>query len=352
MISKTLKEIALLVGGTMSGENVTITGLNGIKEAKSGDLTFLADRKYLPSLLETKASAIIISEGIQEFPQMPCVRVPDAVSAFSKIVETFLASDHYVERGIHPTAVIGDEVHIGQNVAIGPHVIIQKGARIGDDTIIHGGCFIGHRAQIGSDCEFHPHVMIRERVQIGHRVIIHSGAVLGADGFGFQQVDGRHVKIPQVGIVRIGDDVEIGANTAIDRARLHETVIGSGTKIDNLVQIGHNATIGKNCLILGQVGISGSAVIEDDVIIAGQAGVVGYVKVGKGAIVASRSQVVRDVEPKTQVMGMPSRPHILMKRIDISLENLPKAFRTINELSRRIKDLEEQIKKLEPKVDS
>lgn len=344
MITKTLKEIAALIGGTVDGENVTITGFNGIKEAKSGDLTFLAERKYLPLASQTKASAVIVSEDIGKISGLSVIFVKDPAGSFSKVVETFLKADHYVERGIHSTASIGDEVHLGQNVSVGPCAIIQKGARIGDDTIIHGGCFIGFRTTIGANCEIYSLVTIRERCQIGDRVMIHSGAVIGADGFGFQFSGGKHAKIPQVGIVRIEDDVEIGANTTIDRARLHETVIGEGTKIDNLVQIGHNVIIGKNCLILSHAGISGSVVIEDDVIIAGQVGIAGHLTIGKGAVIAAQSGVIRDVEPGVKMFGSPAKPHIQTKRMDISLQNLPKAMQMMRDLLKRVGDLESKLK--------
>lgn len=240
-MQKTLREIATLIEGEIVGdESIVVTGVCGIKEAKEGDLTFVANPRYLPLVNHTKASAIITSKDVKTAPK-PIIRTENPSLAFAKMVSLMAPNEVKRPKGIHPTAVIGEKVKFGKNVAIEPYVVIADGVEIGDNTILYAGVYVGHHTKIGKDCVIYPYVIIRERVVIGNRVIIHGGTVIGSDGFGFSTVKGVHHRIPQIGNVIIEDDVEIGANVTIDRARFDKTLIKKGTKIDNLVQIAYAA---------------------------------------------------------------------------------------------------------------
>ena len=337
---KTLKEIAELLKGEVVGDgNVVITGANGIKEAVAGDITFLANSKYSSLLYTTAASAIITSQDIQESSK-PIIRTDNPSLAFAKIISLIIPDSSKHFKGIHSSVILGKNVRLGKDVALGPYVIIEDDVILGDNTVVYPGCFIGRESNIGEGTLIYSNVSIRERIILGKRVIIHGGTIIGSDGFGFVTVDGIHHKIPQVGTVEIGDDVEIGANVTIDRARFGKTIIGSGTKIDNLVQIAHNVVIGKNCLIVAQVGISGSTTLGNNVTLAGQAGLIGHVTIGDGAIVAAGAGVGKSVPPNTMVSGWPARPFNTMQKVNACAQNLPKLFDLVKELKRRIEKLE------------
>lgn len=346
-MQKTLAEIAQIVSGQIVGDaKIIIKGLSGIKEAEEGDLTFLANSKYFHLVEQTKASAILVDRQVT-VPGKSVVRVDNPSLAFSKIASIFIQNLLPPFEGIHKTAVIAKDVSLGKNVGIGPHVVIESGVKIGDNTRIGAGCYIGHQVSIGHDCLIYPNITIRERIIIGNRVVIHSGTVIGSDGFGFVSVEGLHEKIPQLGTVEVQDDVEIGANVTVDRARFDKTVIGKGTKIDNLVQIAHNVQIGENCIIVAQVGISGSCTIEDRATLAGQAGLAGHLTIGAGAIVAAQAGVTNSVPPNTIVSGYPAKPHNQAKRVNACLQRLPHYVKIINELKERIKILEERIREFQ-----
>jgi UDP-3-O-[3-hydroxymyristoyl] glucosamine N-acyltransferase len=341
----TLKEIAEFVKGELIGDpNITITGISGIKEAKEGDITFLANPKYATLLNTTKASAIITSKDISNSSK-PLIRTDNPSLAFAKVVNLVVPMETRHPKGIHPTAIISSKAKLRKNVSVGAYTIIEEGVEIGEDTIIYGGCYIGYHTKVGKKCLIYPHVAIRERIEIGNRVIIHSGAVIGSDGFGFATVKGVQEKIPQIGTVVIEDDVEIGANVTIDRARFDKTVIGKGTKIDNLVQIAHNVIIGENCIIVAQAGISGSTTLGKGVILAGQAGLVGHIHIGDGAIVAAQAGVTKSIPPNTKVSGYPAKPHSEAKRVNACIQRLPQLYKRIKYLEEKIKRLEEELKK-------
>jgi len=342
---KTLKEIAEIVDGEVVGdENVVVTGICGIKEAKEGDLTFIANPRYIPLMNQTKASAIITSRDIKSASK-PIIRTDNPSMAFAKMVSLMAPNEVTRPVGIHPTAVIGDRVRIGKNVAIQPYVVIEDYAEIKDNTILYAGVFIGHHTKIGRDCIIYPYVIIRERVTIGDRVIIHGGTVIGSDGFGFSTVKGVHQRIPQIGTVIIEDDVEIGANVTIDRARFDKTLIKKGTKIDNLVQIAHNVIIGENSIIVAQTGISGSTTIGKNVTLAGQSGVIGHITIGDNAVVAAQAGVTKPVPANACVSGYPAKPHNVAKRINACVQNLPSLYK-------KVKALEEEIARLRSILDS
>ena len=343
-MKKTLREIAKFIDGDISGDaDIVITGVSGIKEACEGDITFVANPRYFPLIEKTRASAIIASRELLTVHKKPIVRTDNPSLAFAKIVSLIAPSEAVHIKGIHPTAVIGKSVTLGKDVAIGAYAVIEDKVSLGDNTIIYSGCFIGHGTKIGPNTLIYPNVSIRENVGIGSRVIIHSGAVIGSDGFGFVSLKGLHHKIPQLGTVEIGDDVEIGANVSIDRARFNKTVIGSGTKIDNLVHIAHNVIIGENSIIVAQAGISGSTIIGKGVTIAGQAGLVGHITIGDGAILAAQAGVTKSVPPNTMVSGYPAREHEAAKRVNACVQNLPKLYETIKELKKKIEELEKKI---------
>jgi UDP-3-O-[3-hydroxymyristoyl] glucosamine N-acyltransferase len=338
-MQKTLKEVATIIDGEIIGdENIIVTGVCGIKEAKEGDLTFVANSRYLPLMGHTRASAIITSRDVKVAPKA-IIRTENPSLAFAKMVSLLAPNEVKRPKGIHPTAIIGDKVKIGKNVAIEPYVVLEDNVEIKDNTILYAGVYAGHHTKIGRDCAIYPYVIIRERVVIGDRVVIHGGTVIGSDGFGFSTVQGVHHRIPQIGTVIIEDDVEIGANVTIDRARFDKTIIKKGTKIDNLVQIAHNVSIGENSIIVAQSGISGSANIGKNVTIAGQSGVIGHISIGDNVVVAAQSGVTKSIPSNTCVSGYPAKPHALAKKIHAFTQNLPNLFR-------KVKELEEEIEKI------
>jgi len=341
---KTLAEIAGIVDGEVVGDgNFVVTGVSGIREAKEGDLTFVAGPKYIPFAKETKASVLIISREM-DVPGKFVIRTDNPSLAFTQVLTLISEDEIFHPQGIHETAVIASDAVLGKNVAMGPYVVVESQAKIGDDTILYSGTFVGHKTVIGRDCLIYPNVTIRERAMIGNNVIVHSGTVIGSDGFGFIKINGVHKKIPQVGIVIIENDVEIGANVTIDRARFDKTIIGQGTKIDNLVQIAHNAVIGKNCIIISQVGISGTVTIEDEVVLAGQAGVGGHLTIGKGVIVAAQAAVMKSIPPSEKVSGSPARPYMEAQRVLAAVQKLPQYVKKIKELEKKVAELESQTK--------
>jgi UDP-3-O-[3-hydroxymyristoyl] glucosamine N-acyltransferase len=334
-----LSQISEIVGGELSGDpEIVITGISGIKEANSGDITFLANPKYSSLLDSTKASAIITSRDVSS--SRPLIKTDNPSVAFAKVVNLVLGKNRKHPQGISPNSLIDKEAKIAASVAVGPFTFVEAGAEIGEGSIIYGGCFIGHKVKIGKRCLIYPNTTIREKTEIGDNVIVHSGTVIGSDGFGFEVSGGIRKKIPQIGIVKIEDNVEIGANVTIDRARFAKTTIGQGTKIDNLVQIAHNVIVGKDCVIIAQVGISGSTVVEDGAILAGQAGIVGHIKIGERAIVAAQAGVTKSVAAKTKVSGYPAKPHRQAAKVNACLQKLP-------ELNKKVKELENKIKTLE-----
>ena len=339
---KTLREIAKFIGGEIVGDaDTVIMGVAGIKEAQEGDITFLANPKYSPLLKDTKASAVITSLDIKESPR-PIIRAENPSLAFTKVVSLFAPDNIRHPKGIHKTAVIGKNVRLGENVSLDAYVVIADDAEIGDRVIIYAGSYVGTNTKIGKDSLIYSNVSIRENISIGQHVIIHSGTVIGSDGFGFVAVDGVHQKIPQTGTVEVQDDVEIGANVTVDRARFDKTVIGKGTKIDNLVQIAHNVIIGENSLIVAQVGISGSTKIGNGVILAGQVGVAGHITIGENAIVAAKSGVSKSIPANTMVFGIPAKPYSEAMRVNACLQRLPKLYELVHKLEKELEVLKKK----------
>ena len=341
---KTLREIAQLIDGAIVGdENVEICGVCGIKEAKEGDITFVANPKYMSLIKHTSASAIITTPDVKRSVK-PLIITENPSLAFAKLLSLIAPNEATHYRGIHSTAVIGKNVKFGDNIAIQPYTVVEENVEIGDNTVLCSGVFIGHHTKIGRDTVVYPHVSIRERVTIGDRVIIHSGTVIGSDGFGFATVKGLHHKIPQIGTVIIEDDVEIGANVTIDRARFDKTLIKHGTKIDNLVQIAHNVVIGENSIVVAQAGISGSTSVGKNVTIAGQAGIIGHINIGDNAVVAAQAGVTKSIPENTCVSGYPAKPHKKAKRINACVQKLPDLYKLVSKLEDKITALETALK--------
>ncbi len=340
----TVASIAELVQGTVIGnDQLELTGISSLTEARPGDISFLANPAYAAFLSQTKASAVLVTEP-QDTDIIQIV-VPNPDMSFALVVSTHGPQARPLRPGIDPTAHIGDETIIDESATIGPYAVITDGAHIGADTVIHAHAFIGSDVRIGDDCTIYPHVTVRERCELGHRVVVHSGVVIGSDGFGYASLEGVHHKIPQVGIVVIGDDVEIGANTTIDRARFGVTRIGTGTKIDNLVQIAHNAELGEHCIIVAQVGIAGSTTLGRHVTMAGQSGIAGHLSVGDEAVIAARCGVAKNIPSKATVMGFPAQDIRVHKKQEVAMRRLPRTNDLIKQLEQRVAQLEELLAK-------
>src|SRR5438552_2739283 len=332
----TLQQLATASGGELVGDpSLQIMGVASLGDATPGEISFFANRKYVALLRKTRASAVFVPPDFTEPITLAQIRVANPTKAFEQVVVKFAPKPITFAPGIHPTAVVDPSAQIGKCVSIQPHAVIEAGARIGDDTIIGAGSYIGHETLIGSACLIYPRVTIRERSRIGSRVIIHSGAVIGADGFGFEMVEGRHEKIQQLGIVQIDDDVEIGANTTVDRARFGRTWIQQGVKIDNLVQIAHNVLIGKNSIIAAQTGISGSTRVGEHVMMAGQVGIVGHVEIADGSVIAAQSGVSKSV-PGGVWFGYPAGPIEETKQQIAWIRSLGKLFARVKEIEKKL----------------
>jgi UDP-3-O-[3-hydroxymyristoyl] glucosamine N-acyltransferase len=335
-VTFTLQDIAKTSGGELVGDPaLKITGAASLGEATPGEISFFGNRKYIGLLRKTRASAIFVPPDFSDPIDAAQIRVSNPTKAFEQIVLKFAPKPIPFAPGIHPSAVVEASAQLGDRVSIQPLAMIEAGAKIGDDTIIGAGSYVGHETIIGSACHIYPHVIIRERSRIGSRVIIHSGAVIGADGFGFEMVDGRQQKIRQLGIVQIDDDVEIGANTTVDRARFGRTWIQQGVKIDNLVQIAHNVVIGKNSVIVAQTGISGSTRVGDRVMMGGQVGIVGHLEIGDGTAIGAQSGVSRNV-PGGVWFGSPAVPLAEAKRQIAWIHRLGKLFARVKEIEKKL----------------
>ena len=336
-----LGELAEIVGGDIEGDaSVEINGVAGIREAKAGDITFVANPKYEAFLDSTLASAVIGSQTLK--CDRPLIRIDNPYLAYLKVLNLFAEElmPNY-PREVHESVVVDDKAEIGENVAIGPFCQVCDEASIGDDTTVMAGTFIGKDVRIGRECLIYPNVTIREGCRIGDRVIIQPGAVIGADGFGFAKDGQTHHKVPQIGRVIIEDDVEIGANTTIDRATTGDTIVKRGSKIDNLVQIAHNVVVGEDSILAAQVGIAGSTELGKNVVLAGQAGLVGHITIGDGAMVGAQGGVTKSVPPDTAVSGYPAREHKKARRLWAFTNRLPDLYERVKELERKLAKLEE-----------
>jgi UDP-3-O-[3-hydroxymyristoyl] glucosamine N-acyltransferase len=340
-----LGDIARQLECRLEGDaELDIVRVAGIEQARPGDLTFIANTKYQNHLESTKASAVIVSTGLPAFDGCPALlRTDHPYLAFAQAVSLFVHTAPPA-KGVDRLASVAADATLGDEVSIGPFVTIGAAASIGARTIVYPNVVIGPGVRVGDDCVIHSQASVRERVTLGHRVIVQDGAVIGSDGFGFvTQADKTHLKIPQHGDVVVEDDVEIGANTTVDRPAVGETRIRSGTKIDNLVQIAHGVTIGHRVRFAAQVGIAGSTTVEDDVVLAGQVGVAGHLTIGAGAIASAQTGIPNSVEPGEFVSGYPAIANREWLKASAVYRRLPALKRRVAELEQRLAELEEKL---------
>jgi UDP-3-O-[3-hydroxymyristoyl] glucosamine N-acyltransferase len=343
-----LRDLADRLDCRLEGDgNIEILRVAGIEQAQPGDLTFIANRQYVPLLGSTRASAVILGSDVSGEPDAPAsygiLRSEHPYLTFARALVLFVRVPPPA-KGVDRQSAVAADATLGADVSIAPFVAIGAGASIGARTVIYPNVVVGAGARIGEDCLIYSHVSIREGVVVGNRVILQNGAVLGSDGFGFaKQPDGTHFKIPQHADVIIEDDVEIGANTTIDRPAVGETRIRAGTKIDNLVQIAHGVSVGRRVLFAAQVGIAGSTVIDDDVVLAGQVGVGGHLHVGKGVKATGQTGITHSLEPEAFVSGCPSIPNREWLKSSAVFPQLPALKKRVAELEQRIADLQEKL---------
>ncbi|TRW92820.1 UDP-3-O-(3-hydroxymyristoyl)glucosamine N-acyltransferase [Candidatus Methylobacter oryzae] len=339
----TLKELADFCGARIKGGDLSIAihSAADITSANHGQVTQLTNSRYARHIKNSAASACIIAEDFnaEDVPEtMALLICADPEISFIRAVELLHPARNY-NRQIAPQAVLETGVTLGNDLYVGPYAVISENAHIGDGSEIHAGAYIGKNTKLGKNCRIYPYAVIYDDVVIGDNVIIHSGAIIGADGFGYKFRNNEHVKVPQVGNVVIEDNVEIGANTCIDRGALGSTLIGAGSKIDNLVQIGHNNKVGKNVIMCGLTGVSGSCNIEDYAILAGSSGIADHVTIGRGAVVMARSGVAGDIEAGTQVFGSPAKDKKTAYKEQIAISKLPELLKRVKMLEEKIQDL-------------
>ena len=333
-MSLTLTQLAQQLPGELTGDgSIVITGFTTAEKAGPGDLVFAETEAYFRGAEQSKASAILVSQPFNSTIK-PVLRVPDVRVAVARILPLLYPPPQYAA-GIHPTAVIDPSAHVDGSVHVGPHCVIGRRARVNARSVLQAGCQVGEDCQIGEEVNLYPNVIVYARTEIGNRVASHAGTVIGSDGYGYTLDQGRHRKVLQLGNVVVQDDVEIGANTAIDRGAFGSTVIGRGTKIDNLVHVAHNVIMGQHCLIMGQSGFAGSTRLGDYCVVASQSGIAGHLTLGRASTVGAKSGVMRDVPDGGKVLGIPAMPDKQMKRQWIGMQQLP-------EMSRRLRALEQQ----------
>ncbi len=345
----TLQQIGDLVGGEVVGDSdAKVRGIASIEDAVDGDIVFAENERFLAKAEKSHCIAIVIPNA-EISSSKPLIKVENARFAFLKILERFNVPLS-IGPGVHPSAVLGREIVLGEGVRVGPNVVLADFVNVGDGTTIMGGSFIGEGTVIGEECLIHANVTVNHGALIGDRVILHSGCVIGSDGFGYLLMDNRRVKVPQVGIVVLEDDVEVGAGSTIDRAKTGSTKIGARTKIDNLVHIAHNVKIGTDCVIVAQVGIAGSSVLGNSVIMAGQSGAKDHVTIGDNVVVMGRGAVFGDIEPGQVVSGYPARPHMQRMRVEAAMDKMPETRKRLLALEKVVALQQEQNEKLQELV--
>lgn len=342
--SRTLQELAEYLGGVVLGdEGLRVNGLAPLEAAGADKITFLANPKYAAKVATTGAGAVLMAPGGERYGRN-VIEVANPYLAFAKLLTLFYVQPH-PPLGVMPEAVVGVGVNLGEDISIYPGAVIGNNVSIGDGCVIHPGAVIYAGATIGDDCVIHANAVIRERCRIGNRCVIQPGAVIGSDGFGYAPDGQRYYPIPQIGIVVLEDDVEIGANTCIDRAALEVTLIKRGTKVDNLVQIAHNCQIGENTMLCSQVGISGSAKIGNHVTLTGQVGVAGHLTIGDNVMVGAKSGVPSSLEANAGYSGIPALPHKQWLRSMAVVAALPELKKTVASLEKKIAELESKLAK-------
>ena len=338
----TVAEIAQLLGAQVAGDaSLVLKGFAPADRAQPGDLTFAENENYFARADQSAAAAIIIDGAFNSTRGKTLIRVPSARIAFAKVLPLFFPEPAFPE-GVHPTAIVPASAQVDPTAHIGPYCVLGERVRIGPRAVLQGGDHLGANCQLGEEANLFPNVTLYPGTEIGPRVRSHSGTVIGSDGFGYVLDAGIHRKVPQIGNVIIREDVEIGANVTIDRGALGPTIIGRGTKIDNLVQIAHNVVVGENCLIVSQAGIAGSSKLGNYVILAGQAGVAGHLKIGNHVSVAAQSGVMHNIPDGEKWLWSPAQPDRQAKRQMIALQQLPDLLRRVHELEKRLGDKPKQ----------
>jgi len=331
----TAAEIAKNVGGEVVGNAAAVLkGFAPAEKAQAGDLTFAENEEFFARAEQSAATAVIADKRFSSAKKI-LIRVPDARIAFARAMALFFPDRTYAA-GIHPTAVVAASASVDPTAHIGPHCVVGERVQIGARSVLQAGNFVGDDSKLAAEVNLFPNVTVYPQTQIGARVRIHAGTVIGSDGFGYVLDAGVHRKVPQIGNVIIGDDVEIGANVTVDRGALGPTIIGRGTKIDNLVQIAHNVEIGEGSIVVAQVGISGSTKLGKYVVLAGQVGLAGHLKIGNQVVVAAKSGVMHDIPDGGKWLGIPAQPDKQTKRQMIAIQHLPDLIRRVNELERKL----------------
>ncbi|SPE59579.1 UDP-3-O-acylglucosamine N-acyltransferase [Verrucomicrobia bacterium] len=334
-MSFTAAEIATLIGGEVLGDpSLVITGFAPADRARPGDLTFAENESYFKRAEQSAASAIII-DGPFASERKVLIRVPNARVAFAKALPLFFPETTFAP-GIHPTAIVPASARVDASAHIGPYCVLGEQVCIGPRSVLQAADHLGDHCQLGEEVRLFPNVVLYPRTELGNRVRLHAGVVVGADGFGYVFDHGVHRKVPQIGNVIIRDDVEIGANSTVDRGALGPTIIGQGTKIDNLVQIGHNVSLGDHCIIVSQAGIAGSTKLGNFVIVGGQVGLAGHLKIGNGVTIAAQSGVIDNIPEGEKWFGSPARPDRQTKRQMIAIERLPELLKRVSELEKKL----------------
>lgn len=337
-MTRTLGELATVVAGTLHGDSALgISGVNSLDKATAGQIAF-ADAAHVHLAGQSQAAALLVPQDAPLVDGKATITVTDVRAAFAKLMQMFTPPLTF-PKGVAAQAHIGEDVQLGRGVTIMPCAVVDSHAAIGDGVTLYPGVYVGQYARVGAGTVLHANVTVRERCVVGARCVVHSGAVLGADGFGFTTENGVHTKVPQVGNVVVEDDVEIGALVGIDRATMGSTVIGAGTKIDNLVHIGHNCVIGKGCLIVAQTGLSGSTTVGDNVTFGGQVGTVGHINIGGNSVYAARSGITNDMPEGVFCAGFPVQPHQEWLRMQVTLKRLPDMLKRLKKLERAMDEL-------------
>ena len=340
-MSITLGDLAEYVSGTLYGDvSVSVTGVAGIDEASKGDLTFLNNDRYRNRLATCQATVVIVPNGMKVEGTLASIEVENPSLAFTRAIELFQQQLPSPAVGIHERACVATTAVLGEGVTVSAFAVIEEHAAVGDRTLIYPGVYVGHEAKIGEDCTLFPGSFVGARVVLGNRVILQPGAVVGSDGFGYLELDGLPVKVPQTGIVELADDVEIGAGTTIDRARFDATRLARGVKLDNLVQIAHNVKIGEGTCIAAQSGVAGSTQIGQGVLLGGQVGIVGHLTIGDGVRLAAKAGVSRNVPDGTMVAGTPAMPARQYWKIVAMTRKLPSILAELSELREKVLRLE------------
>lgn len=339
----TARDLATHIGGEVHGDpSATVHGIETLEKAEPGMLTWVGDPRFASRLAASRATVVLMPLQGAAPEHMTTIRVEDPDLALTKLLPLFAGPRDLLEPGVHPSAVVAEGATV-DGALVGPNTFVGADAVIGPRTVLYPGVFVGSGSVVGSDCVLWPNVVLREGVQVGDRVVIHANSTIGADGFSYIQREGRHIRVPQVGTVRIEDDVEIGANTTIDRARSGATIVRRGTKIDNLVMVAHNCDIGEGSLLAAMTGIAGSTTLGKYVVCGGQAGIIDHLTIGDGVQIGAGATALNDLPPGSLVRGTPAIPVTRFGREQIALKRLPGLLKTVMELEERVEELQEAV---------